>query len=73
MTVPVAENSPAPAGVAEPASPIHAARTIINILCIEADPDQLLLDSGDLRPLKSIYRYVDYGPGSRLRCALTHV
>src|SRR5687767_12225965 len=38
MTLPVAENSPAAASVAEPASPIHAARTAIDILRTEADP-----------------------------------
>jgi hypothetical protein len=49
MTIPVAENSPAPAGVAEPASPIYVAKTIINILRIEADPEKPMggLQAGD--------------------------
>ena len=55
MTARVADNGPGPAKVAEPASPPHAARTVINIFRIY--PTKMSGRKLYLRLLKAIYRY----------------
>src|SRR5450759_1089868 len=74
MTGPVEEKSPAPAGLAHPASPANPARPMTSILCIVDDLIQHYSATGKRRPPPAVVnRCFDYRHPCATRCALAHI